>query len=62
MAAERAALEELRARLEAEGDFDLATGNPGETISARALLDELDEDQEIADVIAACQLGGARDG
>lgn len=68
-AANRSALADLRAQLEATGDFEIATGamidtpegKRPETVSARALLDELEDQQDLAEVISACTLGGRRD-
>jgi hypothetical protein len=68
-AANRSTLADLRARLDAEGDFEIATGalidTPegmrAETSSARALLDELEDQEDLVEVIGACALGGRRD-
>lgn len=68
-AANRSALADLRAQLDATGDFEIATGalvdtpegKRPETVSARALLDELEDQQDLAEVISACTLGGRRD-
>lgn len=65
-AANRAALADFRARLEAEGDFEIATGRMTdgpdgpipEIVSARALLDEIEDEEDLAQVIGACALGG----
>lgn len=67
-AANRSALADLRVQLEAEGDFEVATGalvdtpegKRPETVSARALLDELEDQQDLAEVISACTLSQAR--
>lgn len=65
-AANRAALADFRARLDAEGDFELATGRMTdgpdgpipEIVSARQLLDEIEDEEDLAQVIGACALGG----
>lgn len=67
-AANRAALADFRARLEAEGDFEIATGRMTdgpdgpipEIVSARQLLDEIEDEQDLAEVISACALPQAR--
>lgn len=64
--ANRRLIEDLRAQLEAEGDFEVATGalidgtngKVAEAVSARALLDDLEDRQDLAEVISACTLGG----
>ncbi len=65
-AANRMGLADFRARLDAEGDFEIATGAmiPGpdgpqpEIVSARQLLDEIEDEEDLAQVIGACALSG----
>jgi hypothetical protein len=53
-----AILRDLRDELARSGDFDVATGEPGATMRASELLDELEADDEFLGVLDACTLRG----
>lgn len=60
VAATDQALIDIEAFIEANGDFELADGAGGK-VSARALLDDLAEDREFAEVVSVCAAGGRAD-
>lgn len=55
MGADRTQVNALRAGLDDDLEIELEDGS---TVSARALLDDLDRDQDLLDAVDACLTGG----